>query len=168
MIRGPDSYLPLCLRYNCGAFLFIYLFIFLSTRPTSSLRDCQHWNRRWFVLDGSKLYYLKDDASRQKMLICDVMLCTVKVCRRSAYQSVCRSVVCLSVVCWVLFILACIVLSMLKCIFPTPSSLVCFACRLKFLSVGRSVGLSVCVPVGLLGPPIGLFGVSIDRSVWCV
>lgn len=39
----------------------------------------QHWNRRWFVLDGSKLYYLKDDASRQKMLICDVLLCTVKV-----------------------------------------------------------------------------------------
>lgn len=40
----------------------------------------QHWNRRWFVLDGSKLYYLKDDPSRQKMLICDVLLCTVKVC----------------------------------------------------------------------------------------
>lgn len=39
----------------------------------------QHWNRRWFVLDGSKLYYLKNDPSRQKMLICDVMLCTVKV-----------------------------------------------------------------------------------------
>lgn len=31
------------------------------------------------MLDGSKLYYLKNDSSRQKMLICDVMLCTVKV-----------------------------------------------------------------------------------------
>ncbi|CAN0079413.1 unnamed protein product, partial [Laminaria digitata] len=44
----------------------------------SSSKMLQHWNRRWFVLDGSKLYYLKDDASRQKMLICDVKLCTVK------------------------------------------------------------------------------------------
>ncbi|CAN0448941.1 unnamed protein product [Ectocarpus sp. 12 AP-2014] len=44
----------------------------------SSSKMLQHWNRRWFVLDGSKLYYLKNDSSRQKMLICDVMLCTVK------------------------------------------------------------------------------------------
>ncbi|CAM9467142.1 unnamed protein product, partial [Hapterophycus canaliculatus] len=44
----------------------------------SSSKMLQHWNRRWFVLDGSKLYYLKNDPSRQKMLICDVMLCTVK------------------------------------------------------------------------------------------
>ena len=48
----------------------------------------QHWNRRWFVLDGSKLYYLKDDASRQKMLICDVKLCTVKVRRLIDWVSV--------------------------------------------------------------------------------
>ncbi|CAM9748467.1 unnamed protein product, partial [Ascophyllum nodosum] len=47
-------------------------------KKSSSKMLQKHWNRRWFVLDGSKLYYLKDAASRQKMLICDVKLCTVK------------------------------------------------------------------------------------------
>ncbi|CAN0141509.1 unnamed protein product [Ectocarpus fasciculatus] len=45
----------------------------------SSSKMLQHWNRRWFALDGSRLYYLKNDSSRQKMLICDVMLCSAKV-----------------------------------------------------------------------------------------
>ncbi|CAM9509210.1 unnamed protein product, partial [Scytosiphon promiscuus] len=52
-----------------------YLF---KKSSSKMLQMSQHWNRRWFVLDGSKLYYLKNDPSRQKMLICDVMLCTVK------------------------------------------------------------------------------------------
>lgn len=35
----------------------------------------QHWNRRWFVLDGSKIYYLKEGGV---CLVCDVLLTTVK------------------------------------------------------------------------------------------
>ncbi|CAM9403670.1 unnamed protein product [Chrysoparadoxa australica] len=33
------------------------------------------WNRRWFVLDGSKLYYIK---GRERVLVCNVLLCTVR------------------------------------------------------------------------------------------
>ncbi|CAN0407722.1 unnamed protein product, partial [Discosporangium mesarthrocarpum] len=39
-----------------------------------------HWNRRWFVLDGSKISYLKTDGSSSRKLvpICNVLLSSVK------------------------------------------------------------------------------------------
>jgi len=65
-------------------------------KKSSSSVMSNHWNRRWFLLDGSRLYYLRDKAGREtkededssgkhdegekgdRVLVCDCLLATVR------------------------------------------------------------------------------------------
>lgn len=45
---------------------------------SSSVR--RDWKRRWFVLQGGNLYYVRNHRDTEPTLVCQVLLCTVRVC----------------------------------------------------------------------------------------
>ena len=50
---------------------------FLLKMSTSVRKD---WKRRWFLLQGGNLYYVRDWKDTSPTLVCEVLLCTVRTC----------------------------------------------------------------------------------------